>query len=244
MINMLILAAGDPGFDTGDGGYPLCLAEIDGQPLIERIMADCARLPQARFVVALRDEDTARFHLDNVVRLIAPDAAIVRAGRTRGAACTALLAARHLDSDIPLLVVNANQIVDIDLGEAVAGFAAAGLDAGVVTFRSVHPRYSYVRIDAAGLVVEAAEKNPISQNAAAGIFWFARGRDLVAAIKAMIRRDAHVDGTYFICPALNEMVLDQARIGIRTIDPARYHPLKSERQLQHFEHATEPRRPR
>jgi len=231
MTNVLVLAAGDPGFNTEDGDYPLCLTELDGSPLVEKIAVSCKALDCGRFVFAMRETDATRFHLDSVVRLLVADAQIVKTGKTRGAACTALLAAPYIDNDDSLLVMNANQHVDVDLAAVIREFAERRLDAGVVTFRSVHPRYSYVSIDACGFVVEAAEKNPISQNATAGIYWFARGHDFIAALKGMIRRDANVDGAFYVCPLFNEMVLAQARVGVHPIETSRYRPLKTERQL-------------
>lgn len=239
MSVILILAAGDADFGSMDGGYPLCLTEFDGIPLIERIITACRPIAEARFVFAIRHEDADRFHLDNALRVLEPAARIVRAGKTRGAACTALLACREIGAGQPLLVINANQYVDIDMGELVRDFARRGLDAGVVTFRSMHPRYSYVDIDADGLVIEAAEKNPISPHATAGIYWFARGHEFIKAVQSMIRRDAHINGSFYVCPALNELVLTQARIGAFTIEPSRYHPLKTEHQLQQFAFAVD-----
>jgi hypothetical protein len=131
--------------------------------------------------------------------------------------------------------MSANELVDIDMEELINSFRTRHLDAGTVTFPSIHPRYSYVRLGNDGFVKEAAEKNPISNHATAGLYWYARGKDFVAAVKDMIRKDAHVDDIFYICPAFNEMVLNQAKIGIQAIDPKKYHPLKTERQLQYFE---------
>jgi hypothetical protein len=117
----------------------------------------------------------------------------------------------------------------------LADFRARQLDAGVLTFSSVHPRYSYVRVDGGGMVTEAAEKNPISRNATVGFYWFSQGRRFVEAVKKMIRKDAAVNGVFYICPALNELILEQARIGTRMISADHYHPLKTERQLEQFE---------
>ena len=44
--------------------------------------------------------------------------------------------------------------------------------AGTVIFKSVHPRWSYVKLDSKKNVVEAAEKVPISNNATAGTYFF------------------------------------------------------------------------
>jgi NDP-sugar pyrophosphorylase family protein len=240
MMNILILAAGHSEIDTNDDKYPLCLTEFDGVPLLERIINACRVLNPKKMVFAMRKDEVQRFHLDNVVNLLSPGAATVKVdGDTPGAACTALLAVAHIDSDKELLVLNANELVDIDLGALLADFRSRELDAGTVTFPSIHPRYSYVRLDANGLVAEASEKRPISNHATAGVYWYARGRDFVAAVKDMIRKEAHVDGMYYICPAFNELVLKQARIGAAPIEARKYHPLKSARQMARFESAHE-----
>lgn len=240
MMNVLILAATKEGFDTHDGAYPLCLTEIDGIPVIERIVSSCRSVSPCNFTVALREEDVRRYHLDNIVAILAPGAHVLRVPEeTCGAACTALLAANRIDNDQELLIISGNELLDTDLSVVLADFRARKLDAGTVTFPSVHPRYSYVRLDNQGLVVEAAEKNPISRHATIGMYWFARGGDFVSGAQNMIRKDAHVNGVFFIAPVFNELVLEQARIGIFSVDSTQYHPLKTERQLHRFETSVE-----
>jgi len=235
-MNILILAAGDPLFDTHDGDYPQCLTELNGIPVIEHIANSCKLLGAKKIIFALRKEDVSRYHLDSVVALLSHNAVILQLdGNTPGAACTALIAAPHIDNDQELLVLSANELVDIDLQELIVSFRARQFDAGTVTFPSIHPRYSYVRLGIDELVTEAAEKNPISKHATASLYWYRRGNDFVEAIKNMIRKDAHVNGVFYICPAFNEMILKQAKIGIEHIDLKKYHPLKSERHLQYFE---------
>ena len=239
-MNFLILAAGSAPVDTHDGSYPLCLAELDGTPMIEKIIQACHALPDARVIVALRDEDTRVYHLDNVVRLIDPQATVVRVREaTGGAACTALLAVSHIDDDDELVILNGNELIEVPFASVVGDFRARGLDAGVITFPSIHPRYSYVRLDDRERVIEAAEKRPISRMATAGFYWFARGRDFVAAAQDMIRKNAAVNGLFYICPALNQLVLRQRAIGVHPIEARLYHPFKTERQLLQYEAAGE-----
>lgn len=235
-VNILVLAAGHPSFETHDGGYPLCLTEFDGMALIERLVGNTQGIPNARYTFALRDGDVERFHLDRVVGLLAPGCQVVRVPTvTKGSACTALLAASQFDSRQEVLVVSANELVDIDLAEVIANFRERHLDSGALSFRSIHPRYSYVRLDENGYVSEAAQQNPITHHATAGVFWFARAGDLVEAIKNMIRKDSNVGGNFYIAPAFNELILRQKRIGVKEIEPRRYHPLKTERQVYQFE---------
>jgi dTDP-glucose pyrophosphorylase len=243
-MNVLILAAGQVEFNAHDGNYPLCLAELDGVPLIQRLIQTCAVLGDANFIVALREQDIRRYRLDNSVALLAPNAKIVSVREsTRGAACTALLASKFINNDEELLILNGNEIIDVGFLDVIEEFRARQLNAGVVTFLSVHPRYSYVRLSTEKLVVEAAEKNPISRHAIAGFYWFRQGRDFVRAVENMIRKDVSVNDRFYISPALNELILERARIGMHPIDTSKYHPLKTERQLMQFEAAIDHRRP-
>lgn len=236
--NILVLAAGHVGFETHDGGYPLCLSEFEGVSLIERIVANASEIKNAQFTFALREEDIERFHLDRVVTLLASNAKIVRVpNSTRGSACTALLAACLFKPNEDVLIVSANELVDMNLAEVVEEFRLRSLAGGAISFRSIHPRYSYVRLNEDGFVTEAAQQNPISHHATAGIFWFEKAEKLVDAIKNMIRKDASVGDQFYIAPVFNELILEQGRIGVRCIDLHQYHPLKTERHVYQFETA-------
>ena len=89
--------------------------------------------------------------------------------KLRGAACTALLAAGPIDNEDELLIVNGNEFLDSNFSEIINGFRQRKLDAGIVTFRAIHPRYSYVRLDDSELVVEAAEKKSYQYECHSGI---------------------------------------------------------------------------
>jgi NDP-sugar pyrophosphorylase family protein len=237
MIDILILAANDF-HDDRDRGYPLALSEINGKTLLQHLTEQCNSIPGAQLTLAVKEQDCKRWHLDNVVRLLSPQANVVQIRRTTsGAACTALLAISNFSSENPLLIVNGNELIDINFNEVVTKFWEADYDAGVVIFPSVHPRYSYVRLNEEQLVVECAEKNPISNHATVGFYWFRRGRDFVESAQQTILKHAHVDGQYYICPTMNEMVLRQARIGAHPISAQQFHPLKSERQFEKFDAA-------
>lgn len=235
-MNVLILAAGQATFDSHDGGYPLCLTELAGSPLIERVFSACSTLHGRNIVVAVKEQHVKNFHLDNTIRVLDSSAHIVAVKEnTRGAACTALLAVEHIDNDQPLLILNGNEFVEADFFELISSFKNRMLDVGVVTFPSVHPRYSYVRVDENGYVIEAAEKNPISRRAVAGFYWYKNGSEFVGSVKEMIRKDASVGDVFYITPSLNELILNQAKIGCFDIEAQFYHPLKTERQVLQFE---------
>ncbi len=234
-MTMRILILGGGASPAGPETTPVWLVESNGEILIERFVRACAGL-QAKLIFAVRAPDLRRFRIDSVIGLAAPGAvAVPVAGETQGAACTALLCIGHIDPDDELLILNSNEFLDIDYKATVAEFRHQNSDAGVVTFHSIHPRYSYVMLDGQGLIVEAAEKHPISRHATAGFYWFRRGGDFIAGAQDMIRKDAHVDGKFFISLVFNELVLKQKRMGVREVDSRHYHPLKSRRQVSVYE---------
>lgn len=235
-MRALVLAGGPA--EPGPDGYPALLAEANGVTLLERLLGNLALAGARAVVFAVRESDARRFALDAVIAQASPLSACARVpDGTAGAACTALFTIGQFSAEEELLILNANEEIDLDFATLVAEFRERALDAGLVAFPSLHPRYSYVRLDEAELVVEAAEKRPISRQAIAGLAWWRRAGDFFASVQAMIRKDAHVGGTFYISPALNELVLQGGRIGVHRISAAQYRPLKSARQLARFEEA-------
>ena len=238
-MNVLVLMAG-PSDKYREAGhtFPKNLIEIAERPVIEHVVDNLCGLLRgdARLILALRRDENLRFHTDRVAQLLAPGVTIYEVGdKTAGAACSALLAIEHIDNDAPLVVTNGDQIILADLAAAVADFQQRGLDGGVIVFDGVHPRWSFVRCNAAGLVVEAAEKRPISRLATAGFYYFARGRDFVRAAQHMILKDAHVEGAFYVCPAYNELLLENARVGIHPIPRSAYFSLATPQGAQAYD---------
>jgi len=228
-MNVLILAAGgSEAYHQAGYTFPKNLVEIDGEPLIQRVFENLEPLRSlgASFHVVLPREEAGKFHTDQVVRLLDPDAEIVLSpAKTSGAACTALLASSGINTDEPLLIVNGDQLLLEDHVAFVKKFQDNGWDGGIPVFEDVHPRYSFVKLDNDGMVIEAAEKRPISRNATAGRYFFRNGSTFVRCTMRMILKDAQVDGAFYVCPVYNELILEGGRIGIHKVQRSSYHNL-------------------
>jgi NDP-sugar pyrophosphorylase family protein len=236
---VLVLAAGSTdAYEQAGSLYPKNLVELAGKPLLQHVAEWLLPLKEAggQFVYLVPRAENERFFTAAVIRLMDPDAAIIEVPeRTAGAACTALLAIEKIRQDAPLLVVNGDIVIDRDPTEFVREFAARSLDGGVVVFDGIHPRWSYVRLDRDRLVVEAAEKRPISRHATAGFHWFARGEDFVNAASTVLLKNAAVEGSFYIAPVFNELVLLQKSIGVAVIPSSEYHSLKDPADARKFE---------
>lgn len=237
MINILIPMAGsDEAFAKHGFLFPKPIIEIDGKPLIQHSLECLRSIEGARFIFVIRKEDDLRCHLREVLQLLAPESIVIRAeGPTAGAACTALLAIEHISNDEELVITNADQVFDCSTQEAIASLRERDLDAGCIVFDSVHPRWSFVKTDDNGLVVEAAEKRPLSRDATAGFYYFKRGRYFVEAAEGMIQKDANVGGGFFVCPTFNELILAQKRIGTFRIERDQYISLATPQSVEDYE---------
>lgn len=238
MINILLPMAGKSiFFDNSNYVYPKPLIEVKGKPMVQRVIENLDTIgDDLNCIFAVNASDCKQFHIDDVLKLLTDDKAeIIRVDSdTAGAACTALLAIEAINNDDPLIISNADQCFDISLDRFVDDFRERDLDAGVICFDSVHPRWSYARTNEEGEIVEASEKRPISNQAIAGFFYFKHGKDFVQAAMKSIFKDASVNGRYYIAPVINEMVLDGKRLGISTVDNDKYHTFYSPQLLEEY----------
>ncbi|MDD3150916.1 MAG: glycosyltransferase family 2 protein [Candidatus Gastranaerophilales bacterium] len=233
---LVLLAGSSEQFFNKGFNYPKYLIEILGKPMIEHVIDNLKTIKNAQFTFVTLKDDCRKFHLDNVINLLIPDAKVIQIEKiAKGAACSALLAIEDIDNDKSLLIINGDQIIDIDISDAINKFKKDDLDGGIITFNSVHPRWSYVRLDEKGYVIETAEKRPISMFATSGAYYFKNGHDFVNAAMKMIEKDANVNDLYYICPSYNEMILNQALIGTYHIEREKYLSLASVDGVKHYE---------
>ena len=146
-----------------------------------------------------------------------------------------LLAIDHIDRSEPLVISNADQLFDGGISVPINQFLASNLDAACLTFNSVHPRWSYVRLDEQNLVVETAEKRPISRHAIAGLYMYKCGSDFVEHGMDSIKHGTNIDGQYFISPVFNNFVLANKKVGHFEVLNDHYHTLYSPQKIGEYE---------
>jgi dTDP-glucose pyrophosphorylase len=237
MINVLIPMAGKSQFfSESEFPFPKPLIEIGPKTMIELVIDNLSTADtEVQFVFVISGADCRKFHLDSTLNIVTDHRCkiVLLDSETRGAACSALMAIRHIAHETPLVIANADQLFDDPLDGLLKPLKDA--DAGVLTFESVHPRWSYVRLDEQGRVVETAEKRPISRRAIAGLYYFRDGRDFVTSAMRMIQKDASVNGSFYIAPALNEMILRGQTIRAEHVDPQRYHTFYTPQKIKEYE---------
>jgi HAD superfamily hydrolase (TIGR01509 family) len=215
-MNVLIPMAG-AGSRFAAAGYtfPKPLIDVNGKPMIQMVVENLNI--DANFVFVVQKEHRERYNLDTLLNLIAPNCKVVEVdGLTDGAACTALLAKEYIDSDAPLFFANSDQFVEWDSNEFFYKMNETDADGGIVTFKATHPKWSFAKIDDNGIVTEVAEKNPISDLATVGFYYWKHGSDFVKYAEQMITNNVRVNGEFYVCPVFNQAI-DGGKV-IRTFD--------------------------
>jgi len=217
-MNVLIPMAG-AGSRFAQAGYtfPKPLIEVNGKPMIQVVVENLN--VDAHFIFLVQKEHYEKYNLKQLLNLIAPNCDIIQVdGITQGAACTTLLAKDIINNDQPLLMANSDQFVEWNSNECLYAFTADSIDGGIVSFKATHPKWSFAKIGEEGFVSEVAEKNPISDNATVGIYYWKHGSDYVKYAEQMISKNIRTNNEFYVCPVFNEAIQDGKKIRIKQIE--------------------------
>lgn len=227
LLNIVIPMAGK-GSRFSNAGYsrPKPLIEIHSKPMIELVINNLRPATPYRFIFLCLQEHINRYGIDKHLQAIEPTCTVVPVESvTEGAACTVLLAEKHIDNAAPLMIANSDQWIDFNVDEYLAYMQQENLGGLIMTMKASDPKWSFARIDPKNLVTEVVEKQVISDEATTGIYNFAHGTDFVSAAKSMIRKNLRVNGEFYVAPVYNELVAQGMKIGIfniGTIDDGMY----------------------
>lgn len=217
MLNIVIPMAG-AGSRFAQAGFsdPKPLVPVHGIPMIRLVISNLRPACEHRFIFIAQNEHRMRYDLDKMLSDWAPGCQIMGLdGLTEGAACTVLKAGDIIDTDEPLMIANSDQYVDSPIDAYLQKID--GKDGLVMTMAANDPKWSFVEADSEGHIRRIVEKEVISDQATAGIYNFAHGRDFVRAAEAMIGAGARVNGEFYVAPAYNVLISEGKRIATHSI---------------------------
>ena len=211
-LNVLIPMAGAGSrFQQAGYTFPKPLIDVKGKPMIQTVVENLN--VDANFIFVVQKEHREKYNLDTLLNLITPNCKVVEVNElTEGAACTTLLAKDYINNDYPLLMANSDQFAEWDSNEFMYKMVEQNVDAGILSFKSTHPKWSFVKINEFGYVNEVAEKKPISDIATVGIYYWSKGSDYVKYAEQMISKNIRVNNEFYVCPVFNEAIKDNKKI--------------------------------
>ena len=217
-LNVLVPMAGAGArFEKAGYTFPKPLIDVNGKPMIQVVIENLNI--DANFIYVVQKQHRDKYNLDTLLNLITPNCKIVEIdGLTEGSVCTTMMAKEFINNDSPLMLVNSDQFIEWNSNEFMYKMNETECDAGILTFKSTHPKWSFVKVDEFDYVTEVAEKNPISDIATVGIYYWKKGLDYVKYAEQMISKNIRINNEFYICPVFNEALLDSKKIKKIDID--------------------------
>jgi HAD superfamily hydrolase (TIGR01509 family) len=217
-LNIVIPMAGAGSrFQQAGYSFPKPLIDVRGEPMIKRVV-DNLNI-EAKYTYIVQKEHYNKFNLYSLLNLITPNCNIVQVeDLTEGAACTVLLAEQYINNNDPLLIVNSDQFIEWQSDLFYYKMSNSTLDGSILTFTSSHPKWSFVKLDDEKLVNHVAEKEPISDIATVGIYYWRKGKDFVNYAKTMIDKNCRINNEFYVCPVFNFAIEDNKKFGIFPIE--------------------------
>ncbi|HQT63404.1 MAG: glycosyl transferase family 2 [Acidocella sp. 20-57-95] len=216
MLNIIVPMAG-AGSRFAKAGYvlPKPLIPVHGVPMIRLVTENVRPARPHRFIYICQRTHVQEFGLRETLKSWSANAEIVEIdGLTEGAVCTVLCAKSLFGDDNPMMIVNSDQFVDIDINDYLADMDDRRLDGLIMTMQADDPKWSFASIDDHGMVTSVVEKQVISNHATVGIYNFRSGRDFVQHAEAMIAKNLRINNEFYVAPVYNELIAAGANIGI------------------------------
>jgi len=219
MLNIVIPMAGR-GSRFLPAGYtlPKPLISVKGKPMIQLVIENLQPKTEHRFIFICQQQHINEFGLAEKLCQWSPDSIILTINEiTEGAACTVLLAKALINNDMPLMIANCDQWIDTDINMYLSEMEDKNLDGLIMTMTADDPKWSFVRLDNSGKIIEVVEKQVVSQEATVGIYNYRRGSDFVESAEKMINKNSRVNNEFYVAPTYNEMIQKGLHLGYYNI---------------------------
>jgi HAD superfamily hydrolase (TIGR01509 family) len=214
--NIVIPMAGE-GSRFAKNGYtfPKPLIDVNNKPMIQVVIDNLNMGNQAKFIFICRKHHVEKYNLIHLLKAYSSNCEIIIIDeKTEGAACSILLAKEFINNEEHLILANSDQFMEWDSNQFMYSMIADEIDAGICTFKSTHPKWSFAKLNNEGFVCKVAEKDPISDNATTGIYYWKKGSDFVKYAEQMIEKDIRINNEFYTCPVFNEAIEDNKKIKI------------------------------
>ena len=190
------------------------LIDVCGKPMIQRVIDNLNQSEDITFVIITLESIGKNPEFVKVLESIKIKYKLIFIDRpTQGPACTCLLAKQEINNDLPLIVINCDQLImDFKL-EYLLKFSKLNDADGVIgVFHSNSNKNSYVKLGEDLRIQEVKEKIVISNIATNGLHFWNKGKDFVKSAEEMIQRDDRYSNEFYVAPSYNYMIKNGKKI--------------------------------
>jgi len=217
MTYKIILANGKFMKQNNESGYFAKLDfDIEGKTLVEFAVSRILD-GQSNNILAIPKD----YELENLTKYSGSIKICKLSPNLLGALATLAMLVDDISNDIDILILPVDSLTSLDHEVFLKHFKEKDCDAGLLTFTSENPNFSYVRT-LEGEVIEIAEKRVISSEATTGILYLKNLDLLLELINWSFVNAATTNGLYYVAPALNYLISSGKRISTFHIESAEY----------------------
>ncbi len=204
-----------------EAGYtvPKPFIDINGKMMIERVL-DGLKIDDAVYTLIIQEEfknsykDKLSFLKDKYGVNIATVTKL-----TQGASCTALSVYEIINNNNPVIFADSDNFFKNNIFKLFVNDAfERKLDGSLITFYTKDSCFSFVELDSTGRAIRTREKEPISNNAIAGVYLFSKGSDFVKYTISMLIYGDKTKNEYYMSNVYNWAIEDNLKIGIFNIN--------------------------
>ena len=212
-INVIIPMAGE-GKRFSDIGYtiPKPFIPVNKKPMVQAVVENLDI--DGKHIFIIQKKHSVGNSLQTFLKALKPDSVVIEIDElTEGPASTALLASEYIDNDVPLIIVNCDQMIhDFDVNKLLEFCDKNQADGILGAFISSSKKNSYMKLDPQGEVIEVKEKIVISNTATNGLHFWKHGKDFVSSASEMIKAGERYNNEFYIAPTYNYLIKDGKKI--------------------------------
>ena len=214
MINVVVPMAGkgqrflDKGIST-----PKPLLKIDTEPFISHVI-DSVSFEKANFYFLIREQHLKENNFDEIFQRKKINYKIISIDKeTEGAACTVLLGVKEMNSDLPLIVKDCDQVMNWSQKNFLEFVSRKENDGVLVTVPTKNAGFSYVELlDDMSTVSRTTEKEVVSSFGNTGCYYFKKTAEYEYYANLMIKKNIRVKNEFYVSQVYNEYILDGKKI--------------------------------
>jgi dTDP-glucose pyrophosphorylase len=224
---MMPMAGNGSRFQTQGYTQPKPLIDVNGKPMFVRAVENID-LAFDDYIFIVRKEH----NIVTAVKDYYPTAKVVELDTlTQGAACSVLTADAYMDNDDSVFISNCDQIMSWDKNLFVNNMNHDGV---ILTFDCPErdPKWSFAETDEAGNVIRVAEKQPISDSATTGHYYWKSWKTFKASAEQMFANNDRYNNEFYLCPVFNYTIAQGYTV--KTVNVQSMHGIGTPEDLQYW----------
>lgn len=207
-INLVIPAAGQGSrFKTTGVNTPKPLIPIFGIPMIGWVIANFSLKPDDVIWIISRKEDEIPVNLKKLLPKLNFQTQFIEIDHlTDGAASTLEFAFEAIPKNEIVICANSDQYISADLTPFMKMVRAKETSGQILTMTAFGDKWSYIKRNSSGDVVEVVEKMQVSDEATVGVYGWKSVGLAANSIATMKKANFMVNGEFYVAPSYSFLI--------------------------------------